>query len=112
MTKQIEEPPTPSDKLLISSATTPAEETTNEKVKLKKGLGLLEGVAIILGIICGSGKRLSIILRCKNENYLKKFVAYFENPSCDFNIYFGSMRLTCLTNNPIMLFFSFDGVLA
>lgn len=62
MTKQIEELPTPSDKLLISSATTPAEETATEKVKLKKGLGLLEGVAIILGIICGSGK---------NYNYME-----------------------------------------
>lgn len=28
----------------------------NEKVKMKKQLGLLEGVAIILGIIFGSGK--------------------------------------------------------
>lgn len=28
----------------------------NEKVKMKKQLGLLEGVAIILGIIFGSGE--------------------------------------------------------
>ena len=28
------------------------------KVQMKKQLGLLEGIAIILGIICGSGKNL------------------------------------------------------
>lgn len=27
----------------------------NEKVRMKKELGLLEGIAIIIGIICGSG---------------------------------------------------------
>lgn len=32
--------------------------TSHEKVQMKKELGLLEGVAIILGIIFGSGKQL------------------------------------------------------
>lgn len=41
----------PSSHLLM----TPVEEKANEKVKMKKELGLLEGVAIILGIIFGSG---------------------------------------------------------
>lgn len=48
------EVPLPSDKLLHTSiVATP--EAENEKVKMKKELGLLEGVAIILGIIFGSG---------------------------------------------------------
>lgn len=33
----------------------PVEENMTDKVKMKKELGLLEGVAIILGIILGSG---------------------------------------------------------
>lgn len=32
-----------------------------EKVQMKKQLGLLEGIAIILGIICGSGKNFYTI---------------------------------------------------
>uniref|UniRef100_A0A0A9WWJ9 Y+L amino acid transporter 2 n=1 Tax=Lygus hesperus TaxID=30085 RepID=A0A0A9WWJ9_LYGHE len=40
----------PSGDMLV----TPSDDK-NEKVRLKKELGLLEGVAIILGIICGSG---------------------------------------------------------
>lgn len=47
---QVEELPSPSDKLLVS----PSVET-DDKVKMKKQLGLLEGCAIIVGIICGSG---------------------------------------------------------
>ena len=60
---------TPSELPLVSS---PTEESVagfsgagggeidkNEKVKMKKQLGLLEGVAIILGIIFGSGKILN-----------------------------------------------------
>lgn len=43
----------PSDKLLHTSVAAP--EAEDERVKMKKELGLLEGVAIILGIICGSG---------------------------------------------------------
>lgn len=43
----------PSGHLLM----TPVEEKT-ERVKMKKELGLLEGVAIILGIIFGSGMHL------------------------------------------------------
>lgn len=31
----------------------------NDKVQMKKQLGLIEGVAIILGVIFGSGKLLS-----------------------------------------------------
>lgn len=38
------------------------EEAPQEKVKLKKQLGLLEGVAIILGIIFGSGELLLMTL--------------------------------------------------
>jgi hypothetical protein len=40
---------------------TPMSEE-GEKVRLKKQLGLLEGVAIILGIIFGSGQYLYIYL--------------------------------------------------
>lgn len=47
---RVEELPSPSDKLLVS----PSVET-DDKVKMKKQLGLLEGCAIIVGIICGSG---------------------------------------------------------
>lgn len=36
----------------------------NEKVRMKKELGLLEGVAIILGIICGSGITLHFLRFC------------------------------------------------
>lgn len=46
----------PSEMALISGqGTSPIIE---EKVKMKKQLGLIEGVAIILGIIFGSGKSL------------------------------------------------------
>lgn len=31
------------------------------KIQMKKQLGLLEGIAIILGIICGSGKVIYVI---------------------------------------------------
>lgn len=34
----------------------------NERVQMKKQLGLLEGVAIILGIIFGSGKLFKYLL--------------------------------------------------
>lgn len=34
----------------------PGSDDKNDKVKMKKQLGLLEGVAIILGIIFGSGR--------------------------------------------------------
>lgn len=34
------------------------EQMEEEKVRMKKELGLLEGVAIILGIICGSGNNI------------------------------------------------------
>lgn len=51
MAKATEELPSPSDKLLITSASA----VEDDKVKMKKQLGLLEGCAIIVGIICGSG---------------------------------------------------------
>ena len=35
--------------------------TSSDKVQMKKQLGLLEGVAIILGIILGSGKNFFIL---------------------------------------------------
>lgn len=44
---------TPTEQELISPM---SEEVPDEKVQLKKQLGLLEGVAVILGIIFGSGK--------------------------------------------------------
>lgn len=54
-----EETPLPSEKLLNTSiVTTP--EAEDDRVKMKKQLGLLEGVAIILGIICGSGIMLFV----------------------------------------------------
>lgn len=66
MTKeQVEDVPSPSDKLLVSPVTSPVDD---DKVKMKKQLGLLEGCAIIVGIICGSG----VI----NTN--KLFVFYFS----------------------------------
>lgn len=34
----------------------PKDDSSSGKVRMKKQLGLLEGVAIILGIIFGSGK--------------------------------------------------------
>lgn len=37
-------------------STESTSEETGDRVRLKKQLGLLEGVAIILGIIFGSGK--------------------------------------------------------
>lgn len=49
----------PSEVGLISPAVEQMERMMDEddgKVKMKKQLGLLEGVAIILGIIFGSGK--------------------------------------------------------
>lgn len=39
-----------------------APEEKGDRVRLKKQLGLLEGVAIILGIIFGSGKYLDKII--------------------------------------------------
>lgn len=45
--------PSPSDKLLINPVA--ASVGDDDKVKMKKQLGLLEGCAIIVGIICGSG---------------------------------------------------------
>lgn len=44
----------PTENMLISPVESPIQEVP-EKVKMKKQLGLLEGVAIILGIIFGSG---------------------------------------------------------
>lgn len=49
----VEELPSPSDKLLVSPVSQLVE--ADDKVKMKKQLGLLEGCAIIVGIICGSG---------------------------------------------------------
>lgn len=40
----------------------PANGGATEKVQMKKQLGLLEGVAIILGIIFGSGRKNCLIL--------------------------------------------------
>ncbi|KAH1005924.1 hypothetical protein HUJ04_006823 [Dendroctonus ponderosae] len=44
----------PTEDQLILDAQSP-QSTENEKIKMKKHMGLLEGVAIILGIIFGSG---------------------------------------------------------
>ncbi|ERL96163.1 Y+L amino acid transporter 2-like [Dendroctonus ponderosae] len=44
----------PTEDQLILDAQSP-QTTENEKIKMKKHMGLLEGVAIILGIIFGSG---------------------------------------------------------
>lgn len=44
----------PTENALIS----PGDEPEDSKVKLKKDIGLLEGVAIVLGIMLGSGKSL------------------------------------------------------
>lgn len=62
MSIKADEMPTPSDKLLSSPETAPevANINSDDKVKMKKELGLLEGVAIILGVILGSGKNLLI----------------------------------------------------
>lgn len=46
----------PTEQTLISSNSQSGEpQECTEKIKLKKQLGLLEGCAIILGIIFGSG---------------------------------------------------------
>lgn len=42
-----------------------------EKVQMRKQLGLLEGVAIILGIICGSGKNVPKIFNISLHVYIK-----------------------------------------
>lgn len=55
MAKPPEDLASPSEKLLITPVTSPVEDN-EDKVKMKKQLGLLEGCAIIVGIICGSGK--------------------------------------------------------
>lgn len=39
----------------------PNSNTNDDRVQMKKQLGLLEGVAIILGIIFGSGKPSSVV---------------------------------------------------
>lgn len=49
-------PNSPSGALLVSPS-----DNKNDKVRLKKQLGLLEGVAIILGIIIGSGKSVNLV---------------------------------------------------
>lgn len=50
----------PSDQPLVTPGSVappfPGTDGPDDKVKMKKQLGLLEGVAIILGIIFGSGK--------------------------------------------------------
>lgn len=53
------------DGSVCSNLVTPKEETKanwegDDKVRMKKQLGLLEGVAIILGIIFGSGKYFQV----------------------------------------------------
>lgn len=55
MTQKTPDLPSPTGDMLISPINSTLEGEP-EKVKLKKELGLLEGVAIILGIIIGSGK--------------------------------------------------------
>lgn len=57
MPSTTQEVKSPTEDQLISSAQSP-HATENEKIKMKKHMGLLEGVAIILGIIFGSGKPL------------------------------------------------------
>ena len=42
---------------------------SSQKVKLKKELGLLEGVAIIIGIIVGSGTSLKTFLVFQNMGF-------------------------------------------
>lgn len=56
MTKAQELPsPTQNEQLML-------EDVKDDKVRMKKEIGLLEGIAIIIGIICGSGnkKQMSI----------------------------------------------------
>lgn len=45
----------PTEDVLISPSRD-HDETGDDKIKMKKHMGLMEGVAIILGIIFGSGK--------------------------------------------------------
>lgn len=50
--------PTELELVSPSSGSAPELQTTgSEKVQMKKQLGLVEGIAIILGVIFGSGKR-------------------------------------------------------
>ncbi|XP_030767413.1 Y+L amino acid transporter 2 [Sitophilus oryzae] len=45
----------PTERQLLSAPETPAVEHAPEKIKMKRHMGLLEGIAVILGIIFGSG---------------------------------------------------------
>lgn len=56
MTKTLELQ-SPTEDILISPSKD-SNEIADEKIKMKKHMGLMEGVAIILGIIFGSGKYL------------------------------------------------------
>ena len=40
------------------------EDSSSDKVRMKKQLGLIEGVAIILGIIFGSGWYFKLLFEC------------------------------------------------
>lgn len=57
MTLISEEVKSPTEARLISALQTPMEEQNYvaEKVKMKRHMGLMEGIAVILGIIFGSG---------------------------------------------------------
>lgn len=61
-------------------------ENGNDKVQMKKQLGLLEGVSIILGIIFGSGK-LFIYLPIDWRHI--KYLSQFSNIYSFYFCYFG-----------------------
>lgn len=47
-----------------NNAISDPKKSDNEKVQMKKQLGLIEGIAIILGIIFGSGKLIQNFDNC------------------------------------------------
>lgn len=53
-------------------------ENGNDKVQMKKQLGLMEGVSIILGIIFGSGKAMFVfsLLKCINRQCICLYKCY------------------------------------
>lgn len=64
-----------------------------EKVQMKKQLGLLEGVAIILGIICGSGINNSIRffyipMHSPFSNKEKRYICYLLYGQVEYSYYF------------------------
>lgn len=77
MTQNTPDLPSPAGDKLISPINGTSEDDTG-KIKLKKELGLLEGVAIILGIIFGSGNNSFCVIVLLS--YIINFLGIFISP--------------------------------